>query len=176
MNLKYLSKNNLEENSLLNKKTKLESSKENNEDINPNLLNLEQKYKDENLIPNKNTNIINKKENQNIKDDNKIIKSPKEQINENKIVLNDADNDKIKETLKSLDENIYTKNIKEDFLCNVCYEIASKNPQKKYSQSKCNHILCNLCWSKTLYEKLECPLCRNKVRVKTLNRLEYVPQ
>ena len=198
LNLKYLSKNNLEENSLLNKKTKLESSIENNEDINPNLLNLEQKYKDENLIPNKNTNIINKKENQNIKDDikafvnaidnfkfesiikdfnkDKIIKSPKEQINENKIVLNDADNDKIKETLKSLDENIYTKNIKEDFLCNVCYEIASKNPQKKYSQSKCNHILCNLCWSKTLYEKLECPLCRNKVRVKTLNRLEYVPQ
>ena len=53
LNLKYLSKNNLEENSLLNKKTKLESSIENNEDINPNLLNLEQKYKDENYSTNK---------------------------------------------------------------------------------------------------------------------------
>ena len=37
--------------------------------------------------------------------------------------------------------------------------------------SKCNHILCNICWSKTLNEKLECPICRNKVRVKTLKRI-----
>ena len=80
-------------------------------------------------------------------------------------------NNKIKETLKELDENENTKNTNEDVICCVCYEISSNNKDLKYSLSKCNHSLCNICWSKTLYEKLECPICRKKTRVKTLKRL-----
>ena len=63
------------------------------------------------------------------------------------------------------------KETNEDNICCVCYEIASNNPNLKFSLSKCNHILCNICWSKTLYQKLECPICRKKVRVKTLKRI-----
>ena len=85
--------------------------------------------------------------------------------------VTDFNSDKIKETKKQLDNNDNIKNINEDEICCVCYEIASKNPELKYSLSKCNHILCNICWSKTLFEKLECPICRKKVRVKTLKRL-----
>ena len=84
---------------------------------------------------------------------------------------NNIKNSKIKEILKALDENENTKNNTEDVKCCVCYEISSNNKDLNYSLSKCNHSLCNICWAKTLNEKLECPICRKKTRVKTLKRL-----
>ena len=71
----------------------------------------------------------------------------------------------------NLDNNSNTiiSDKEEDFFCSVCYE--TENPNLIYSQSKCGHTLCNACWAGTLCEKLECPICKKKVREKTLRRL-----
>ena len=169
---KYLPINNKKEKTLLNRKTNPEQDIQNNEDINPNILNSNIKNKDELIIKkkdvNKQLNLIEQQKN--IKND---IKNFVNEIDNFKFdeYVTDFNSDKIKETKKQLDNNDNIKNINEDEICCVCYEIASKNPELKYSLSKCNHILCNICWSKTLFEKLECPICRKKVRVKTLKRL-----
>ena len=51
--------------------------------------------------------------------------------------------------------------------CVICYE----NENKQFLLSKCGHILCNECWNRTLTIKLECPLCKAKVRHKTLRKI-----
>ena len=149
----------------------------NNEDINPNQGNLSPK-KDEQKIKNKNKvlEILSKKRKNQKKDEldaifedidnfkyeavkNDTTKTKEEKENKKKIKLEDLDN------------NINTKfsDKEEDFFCTVCYE--TENPNLIYSQSKCGHILCNNCWVKTLNVKLECPMCKKKVRDKTLRRL-----
>ena len=171
---KYLTLNNTKEKSLLNKKTNPEQHILNNEDINPNILNSNMKQKEEIIIPDKDikNNINIKEERINIKNS---VKNFANAIDNYKFddCVSDFNNDKIKENKKELDDNDNIKNINEDAICCVCYEIASNNPEIKFSLSKCNHILCNICWSKTLYEKLECPICRKKVRIKTLKRLIF---
>jgi len=51
-------------------------------------------------------------------------------------------------------------------LCPICRENAA-NP----CISSCNHIACYTCWQRLLKLKLECPICRSKVRVKHLKRI-----
>ena len=169
---KYLNSNQLKEKILLNKKTNPEHLIQNNEDINPNILNSNIKSDEEIIITNKdkinNTNI--REELINIKNSFKNFSNEIDNYKFNDFI-SDFNNDKIKENKKQLDNNDNIKNTNEDIICCVCYEIASNNPELKYSLSKCNHTLCNICWSKTLYEKLECPICRKKVRIKTLKRL-----
>ena len=168
---KYLENSNTKENILLNKKTNLKHDIQNNEDINPNIL-LTNKRENELIIPkkDKNKHIKIKEERSSIKND---IKKFANEIDNYKFDdnISDFNNNKIKETQKQLDENENIKMTNEDNICCVCYEISSNNPNLKYSLSKCNHVLCNICWSKTFYEKLECPICRKKARVKTLKRL-----
>ena len=169
---KYLENNNTKEMILLNKKTNPEHHIQNNEDINPNIL-ISNKRNDNGFLiqkKDKDKHIKTKEERINIKND---IKNFANEIDNYKFddLVSDFNNDKIKETQKQLDENENTKLSDKDEICCVCYEISSNNPNLKYSQSKCNHTLCNICWSKTLYEKLECPICRKKARVKTLKRL-----
>ena len=43
-----------------------------------------------------------------------------------------------------------------------------------FSISKCNHIICNKCWSKWLKEKMECPLCKKKCRIQTLKKIKKI--
>ena len=169
---KYSTISNIKEKSFLNKKTNPQRNIENNEDINPNILNSNIKHDEEIMIPtnDKDKQINIKQENINIKN---TVKNFANEIDNFKFndIISSFENDKIKETQKELDENSNIKETNEDNICCVCYEIASNNPNLKFSLSKCNHILCNICWSKTLYQKLECPICRKKVRVKTLKRI-----
>ena len=169
----YLSMQNKKETTLLNKKTNLVHDIQNDEDLNPNILNSNTKTNKENFNKNKEKNKKNhlRDEHINIKKD---IKNLNNEIDNNykfNEFMSDFNNDKIKETQKELDNNDNKINMNEDIICCVCYEIASNNPNLNYSISKCNHSLCNICWSKTLYEKLECPICRKKARVKTLKRI-----
>ena len=53
--------------------------------------------------------------------------------------------------------------------CMICYEKGSDG--RIMSSSKCGHIACHNCWEKWLQTKLECPMCKNKVRPKTLIKL-----
>jgi hypothetical protein len=48
-------------------------------------------------------------------------------------------------------------------MCNICYEA-----DKKFLVSKCGHISCEDCWETRLKELMECPICKQKVRRKTL--------
>ena len=52
--------------------------------------------------------------------------------------------------------------------CPVCFESKKENPSIKFSTSKCGHLLCNNCWEHCLKIKMECPLCKKKVRSNTL--------
>ena len=137
----------------------------NNEDINLNHLNLTTKKEEsKNINQNKNSEKKNQK-----KDELDILF---EDIDNYKFgaVKNDIKK-KIEDMITNLDNNINTKILdkEEDFFCTICYD--TENPNLIYSQSKCNHIFCNKCWAKSLSGKLECPLCKRKVREKTLTRL-----
>ena len=179
LNNKYLKTNNIKETILLNKKTNPERNNiQNNEDINPNILNNSNIKKDE-------ENLIQQKEKEKYKD--KHLKMKEEHINIKNEVNNFATEinnykfddfmedfnkkSKIIEMLKKLDENENTKTTTKELICCVCYEISSDNKNLNYSLSKCNHLLCNKCWAETLNVKLECPICRKKTRAQTLKRL-----
>lgn len=77
------------------------------------------------------------------------------------------------ELLKQLDNNTYTVNSKEVYECPICFKSSANNIDLIYSMSKCRHVLCNICWSEWLVEKLECPLCKGKARPKTLKRIIF---
>ena len=179
LNNKYLKTNNIKETILLNKKTNPERNNiQNNEDINPNLLNNSNIKKDE-------ENLIQQKEKEKYKDKHLKIKEEhiniKNEVNNFATEINNYKFDdfmedfnkksKIIEMLKKLDENENTKTTTKELICCVCYEISSDNKNLNYSLSKCNHLLCNKCWAETLNVKLECPICRKKTRAQTLKRL-----
>ena len=179
LNNKYLKTNNIKETILLNKKTNPERNNiQNNEDINPNILNNSNIKKDE-------ENLIQQKEKEKYKDKHLKIKEEhiniKNEVNNFATEINNYKFDdfmedfnkksKIIEMLKKLDENENTKTTTKELICCVCYEISSDNKNLNYSLSKCNHLLCNKCWAETLNVKLECPICRKKTRAQTLKRL-----
>ena len=179
LNNKYLKTNNIKETILLNKKTNPgRNNIQNDEDINPNILNNSNIKKDE-------ENIIQQKEKEKYKDKHLKIKEEhiniKNEVNNFATEINNYKFDdfmedfnkksKIIEMLKKLDENENTKTTTKELICCVCYEISSDNKNLNYSLSKCNHLLCNKCWAETLNVKLECPICRKKTRAQTLKRL-----
>lgn len=50
--------------------------------------------------------------------------------------------------------------------CPICFE-----SEVNFMSSKCGHVICEGCWDKCLKEKLECPMCKAKVRVKCLTKI-----
>ena len=52
---------------------------------------------------------------------------------------------------------------KTKLMCNICYET-----EKSFQVSKCGHISCEQCWDIRLKDLMECPICKQKVRRKTL--------
>ena len=52
---------------------------------------------------------------------------------------------------------------KTKLMCNICYET-----EKSFLVSKCGHISCEQCWEIRLKDLMECPICKQKVRRKTL--------
>ena len=49
-------------------------------------------------------------------------------------------------------------------MCNICYE----SDNHRFFVSKCGHISCEICWEIRLRDMMECPICKQKVRRKTL--------
>ncbi|MCQ2818602.1 MAG: DEAD/DEAH box helicase family protein [archaeon] len=56
--------------------------------------------------------------------------------------------------------------------CPICYKKRTEQNKGEFSIAKCEHMLCNNCWNSWLSSKLECPICKKKVRQKTLRKLE----
>lgn len=67
----------------------------------------------------------------------------------------------IRNTKKRLREE--TEEVPKEEECAVCY-LRFRVPMK----AKCGHVLCKICWTKTLAQHLECPICRARVRMKHL--------
>ena len=57
----------------------------------------------------------------------------------------------------------------DDTRCPICYTNIRENPNAKFSITKCHHIMCDDCWDNWLKNKLECPICKKKVRKQTLS-------
>lgn len=55
------------------------------------------------------------------------------------------------------------RSTKAKLMCNICYET-----EFQMLVSKCGHICCQVCWEKRLKDLMECPMCKHKVRQKTL--------
>ena len=69
---------------------------------------------------------------------------------------------------KSLTNN---QSEKKDILqCPICFDLMH-NSKFSFLVSKCGHICCENCWEKTLSNKLECPLCKKKVKKKNLIKI-----
>ena len=70
---------------------------------------------------------------------------------------------------KSLTNNNNSE--KKDILqCPICFDLMH-NSKYSFLVSKCGHICCENCWEKTLSNKLECPLCKKKVKKKNLIKI-----
>lgn len=57
-------------------------------------------------------------------------------------------------------EKIQTK-IEDQEHCFICYDYFNKDD---FLTAKCGHSACKNCWNNLLKEKLECMICKEKVR------------
>lgn len=55
--------------------------------------------------------------------------------------------------------------------CPICFTKNNQSIFLGYSISKCNHIICNICWIRLLAKKDECPLCKRKVTFSELKKI-----
>ena len=96
--------------------------------------------------------------------------------NQNEIIQEKSQDNEFKpnpEILEILNNNQYTENLNNPCECPICFKSSKDYPDLMYSITKCHHVLCNICWSGWLSEKLECPLCKAKTRPKTLKRIIF---
>lgn len=77
-----------------------------------------------------------------------------------------ANSDKLRdsENCIPLSKILKTCNPQSKIMCNICYE----TDDRRFLVSKCGHISCEICWQHRLKELMECPVCKQKVRRKTL--------
>lgn len=76
---------------------------------------------------------------------------------------------KYHQQISSLDSHSPSKVMNDDTRCPICYTDMIENPNVKFSITKCHHIMCDDCWDSWLKNKLECPICKKKVRKQTLS-------
>lgn len=55
---------------------------------------------------------------------------------------------------------------KSSLICMVCFEDYEEG--KKFAKAKCGHVACWNCWNQWLFNCLECPMCKQRTRVKQL--------
>ena len=92
--------------------------------------------------------------------------------NNNQNDIENNNDEKKDEDINNIEnENLLFVKCKGPFQCPICFKFSNENPDLVYQQSKCRHILCSICWKEWLHEKLECPLCKHKVRAKTLSNV-----
>ena len=111
-----------------------------------------------------NNNHISINENE---DENKEILSKLENL-KNKANINSL-LQKYQQQISSLDSQSPSKIMDDDTRCPICYTNIRENPNAKFSITKCHHIMCDDCWDNWLKNKLECPICKKKVRKQTLS-------
>ena len=56
-----------------------------------------------------------------------------------------------------------------DIICMICFEGYEKG--KDFAKAKCGHVACSTCWTQWLDNCLECPMCKQRTRLKQLTKL-----
>ncbi|OMJ94501.1 hypothetical protein SteCoe_2272 [Stentor coeruleus] len=74
-------------------------------------------------------------------------------------------------TTKSRQMHDEKEDIPEDEMCIICY-----SRKKEPMSANCGHICCKACWMKILSNCLECPLCKQRVRMKHLTPIQNKPK
>ena len=162
-------------NNIQNKKLKIEEDFQNRDTTFKNFYKEEGSNIFQNFCNEYDQNIKIKKDNE----ENKIIINQNNNnenindVNDNKEMNGEMEFHPDPEILNILNNNTFTATSKEVYECPICFKSSTKNTDVIYSISKCRHVLCNICWSGWLAEKLECPLCKAKARPKTLKRLIF---
>eukprot|EP00826_Nyctotherus_ovalis_P033576 TRINITY_DN2728_c0_g1_i2.p1 TRINITY_DN2728_c0_g1~~TRINITY_DN2728_c0_g1_i2.p1 ORF type:complete len:250 (+),score=83.16 TRINITY_DN2728_c0_g1_i2:707-1456(+) len=55
---------------------------------------------------------------------------------------------------------------KSSLICMICFEDYEEG--NKFAKAKCGHVACWNCWNQWLFNCLECPMCKQRTRVKQL--------
>ena len=117
---------------------------------------------------NDNNNITknnNKPSKKNIKNKENISTNISEPTKDMKISNNNT-----KTPIKSKSFNNNQSEKKDILQCPICFDLMH-NSKFSFLVSKCGHVCCENCWDKTLSNKLECPLCKKKVKKKNLIKI-----
>ena len=111
----------------------------------------------------------------NRENNSKTLKNLEKNIEEELKKINKSENNinsqiiNIKE--EKLNNNKDLNKINDELRCPICFKNQNENPEIIFSISKCKHVICKECWNKCLNIKMECPICKKKVRLQTLKEM-----
>lgn len=97
-------------------------------------------------------------------------KSANDSIKKKNNMMKSSDNEILDEYQSSNKKEIVSK-IKKiyDDKCPICYDqLTEDNLNDFYISKKCKHIACKVCWDHSLKIKIECMICKTRVRKKFL--------
>ena len=128
----------------------------------------ESEEEDENINNNYLDNINDEEENVNI-DDSESIDNNNIDTELFETIKNNAkfDHDQFQK-LQNNPNVIYMSKIEK---CPICFTNTNQSIFLGYSISKCNHIICNICWNNIISDKKECPLCKRKIVLSDLKKI-----
>ena len=55
--------------------------------------------------------------------------------------------------------------------CPICLTKINQSTFLSFSIAQCNHIICNICWTKILKKNKECPLCKKDINFSELRKI-----
>jgi len=55
--------------------------------------------------------------------------------------------------------------------CPICFTKINQSTFLKFSIAECNHIICNICWTKILTKNNKCPLCKKNIAFSELRKI-----
>ena len=122
----------------------------------------EKDFEDNLSISNKNNNEEEDEQSESI-DNNLIDKELIETINKDSKFDN--------KQFQKLQNNMDVISLEKISRCPICFTGINQSLFLSYSISKCNHILCNICWNKIISSTKECPLCKRKVVLSDLKKI-----
>jgi hypothetical protein len=74
-----------------------------------------------------------------------------------------------KKVMEGSEEEKRPSSEKSSLICMICFEDYEEG--KQFAKAKCGHVGCWDCWNQWLFNCLECPMCKQRTRLKQLIRL-----
>ena len=137
------------------------------------------KYSNQNSLNNNsqifNNDLINLNKEKNYSD--KSLLKKRERNNEDKNIDRELLNSMFKdknfnfEQFQALQTNRNVLPKKNNEKCPICSTNINQSTFLKFSKAECNHIICNICWNKSLTKNKECPLCKKSINLSNLRKI-----